>query len=544
MLSLNSFGANEAVSDGAIAASGRRSLSVARVVRQFPLLFLMAIALVPRLYNLTSPVIGVHSWRQADTAAIARNFYEMQLAYPGLSNVWRFLYPQVDWGGGGYAETEFPLYPAVASWVYRLLGEQIACARFVTVLFSLLGLYFLYRLIALCFDRSVAFWSALFYALLPLSVFYGRTVQPESLVMMSTLGGLYFFKRWTVRESWRDLAGSWVFSAIALLTKVLPLIYLGIPLLFLAVVKYRGRVFRRWELWVYAIALLAVTFAWYYHARQIYLDTGLTFGFWSDDTDRYSWTDLLSLQYWLDILLRLVVRHYAIFGFLMVLVGLTYRRRKLEDYLWEVGLVSSLLANALAPTSSYIHEYYQLPLMLYGLVFVGKVFGQTFSLDAKTKDVQTFSSPAFVRWASRPFVLKTVLVLSFLAGSIIYGIDYMQPERLQASEVYQLAQQIAVETPPDAKVLATTGGDPTLLYLSHRKGWLAHPEDISPESVASAKLEGADFLVGSYEIVQSYAPFEDESQKETIRQILAQFAAESCQPAINNSQVFVSAICP
>ena len=503
--------------------------SLTQAIRQYPLLFLGAIALIPRLYNLNSPIIGVHAWRQADTAAMARNFYEMQLAHPGLSNLWRFFYPQIDWGGGGYAETEFPIYPAVVSWIYRFFGQHTACARLVSVLFSLLGLYFLYRLIELCFDRSVAFWSGLFYAILPLSVFYGRTVQPESLVMMSTLGGLYFFKRWTLRENKWDLFGSWVLSAIALLTKVLPLVYLGIPLLFLAVAKYRVRVFRRWELWVYAIALLVVTFAWYYHARQIYLDTGLTFGFGSDDTDRYSWADLLSVKYWSDILFRLLVRHFAVFGFVIALIGLTYRRSKLEDYLWEVGLVSSLLANAIAPTSSYIHEYYQLPVMLYGLVFIGKVYSRAFESTARL----------FFRRS-----LQVALALTFITGSLIYSLDYMQPERVQSSEVLQLAQQIKANTPADAKVLATTGGDPSLLYLSHRKGWLIHPEDVSLERVRSAKSDGADFFVGSYEIVQSYAPFEDDSQKENIRTVLAESTSSTCQPTVNNQQMFISPICP
>ena len=497
---------------------------IQRMVRRFPLLFLSAIALLPRLYHLNSPVIGVHSWRQADTAAMARNFYEMQLAHPGLNNLWRFFYPQVDWGGGGYAETEFPIYPAVVSWVYRLAGDHTLFARLVSAVFSLLGLYFLYRLVELCFDRSVAFWSALFYAILPLSVFYGRTVQPESLVMMSVLGGLYFFKRWTVREHPWDLLWSWGLSAIALLTKVLPLIYLGIPLLFLAVVTYRGRVVRRWELWLYAIALLAATYAWYAHAHQIYIDTGLTFGFWSDDTDRYSWADLLSLKYWSDILLRLLVRHFAIFGFIIAVIGLTYKRNKPEDYLWEVGLVSSLLANALAPTSSYIHEYYQLPVMLYGLVFIGKVYSKAFD--------------------SQSTWLSTALILTFLTGSIIYSIDYMPPEQATTSKVYQLAQQIKDQTPSDAKVLATTGDDPTLLYLAHRKGWLIHPEDVSLERLEAAKGDGADFLVGSYEIVQSYAPFEDESQKENIRQLLAEPTSKACKPAVNNQQIFISLLCP
>jgi len=512
-------------------------LSAVRVIQRFPLLFLGAIALIPRLYHLNSPIIGVHAWRQADTAAMARNFYRMQLSHPGLNNLWRFFYPQVDWGGGGYAETEFPIYPAIVSWLYRLTGDDMLYARLVTVLFSLIGLYFLYRLVELCFDRSVAFWSALFYAILPLSVFYGRTVQPESLVMMSTLGGLYFFKRWTVSEQKRDLVFSWGLSAIALLTKVLPLIYLGIPLLFLAVLKFKGRIVRRLDLWIYVIALLAVTFAWYYHAHQIYLDTGLTFGFWSNDTDRYSWIDLLSIKYWADILLRLAVRHFAIFGFIVALIGLTYKRHQLEDYLWEVGLGSSLLANALAPTSSYIHEYYQLPTMLYGLVFIGKVYSKTFNSNLnQTPPVSSASRPSF--W------LATALTLTFITGPLIYSLDYMQLENVRSSKVYQLAQQIQAQTPAEAKVLATTGGDPSLLYLANRKGWLIQPEDVSLARLKTAKEDGADFLVGSYEIVQSYAPFEDDGQKANIREILARPTPDFCKPLVNNSQAFISPICP
>ena len=511
--------------------------SIRQAIQKFPLLSLSAIALIPRLYNLNSPIIGVHAWRQADTAAMARNFYQMQLAHPGLDHLWRFFYPQVDWGGGGYAETEFPLYPAIVSGLYRLTGDHTPYARLVTVLFSLMGLYFLYQLVKLCFDRSVAFWSALFYAILPLSVFYGRTVQPESLVMMSTLGGLYFFKRWTVYEQERDLGFSWGLSAIALLTKVLPLIYLGIPLLFLALLKFKVQIFRRLDLWIYAIALLVITFAWYYHAHQIYLDTGLTFGFWSDDTDRYSWADLLSIKYWSDILFRLLVRHFAIFGFIIALIGLTYKRHQIEDYLWEVGLISSLLANALAPTSSYIHEYYQLPVMLYGLVFISKVYSKAFSrAPSQPVPKSLFSRPSF--W------LSTALVLTFTTSSLIYSLDYMRPENVQTSKVYQLAQQVQSQTPLTAKVLATTGDDPSLLYLANRKGWLIQPGAVSPERLKAAKADGADFLVGSYEIVQSYAPFEDDSQKANIRKTLATPTADSCQPLVNNQQVFISPICP
>lgn len=489
-----------------------------QAISRFPLLFLTALALVPRLYNLHSPVIGVHSWRQADTAAIARNFSEAPLTLTA------FFYPQVDWGGGGYAETEFPLYPALVSLLYRLFGTHEIYARGLSVVFSVIGLYFLYRLVTLFFGESVAFWSALFYAILPLSVFYGRTVQPESLVVMSSLGGLYFFKRWLGSNSRGDLVFSWGLVAIAILLKVLPVVYLGLPLFFLAFIKYKAKLFLRLDLWLYALGLLGVTAAWYFHAHQIFSDTGLTFGFWSGDTNRYEWATLLSFQYWLDILFRVMVRHFAVLGFLIALVGLTYRRQRAEDWFWEVGVFSSFLAGALAPTSSYVHEYYQLPVMFFGVVFIGKVCARVFDT----------RHPTAKKWHRS--ALAVVIVLTLITGSAIYTIDYMWPENPSDSKVYELAEQVRRFTPPDAKVLTTTGGDPTLLYLAHRHGWMISPAEVTPERLDAAAGDGASFFVGSYEIVQSYADFVDESQKETIRELVE--AGRS--PVVNNESVFIT----
>ncbi len=515
--------------------------AIKQAIARFPLLFLMGVALVPRLYHLGAPIIGVHSWRQSDTGAIARNFYETMLANPGISQLWRLAYPQVDWGGGGYAETEFPLYPALVSLLYRLFGPHEVYARGLSVVFSLIGLYFLYKLVELSCDRAVAFWSALFYAILPLSVFYGRTVQPESLVMMSGLGGLLFFWRWlhpTISTSTattghrRDLFLSWAFVTTAVLLKVIPVIYLGLPLLFLAAVKFGFRLFVRWDFWLYALSLLGVTAAWYFHAHNIFLASGLTFGFWSGDTDRYTAHSLLSYQYWLDILFRTIVRHFAVASFVVGLVGLTFRRQRAEDWMWDVGLMGSFLAGAIAPASSYVHEYYQLPVMMFGVVFIGKVFARVFNFQKVANGPRSFQKPT--QWHQNALTIS--LILTLLTGSVIYSIDYMKLERLENSTVYTLAELVQQNTPADAKLLVTTGGDPTLLYLSHRKGWIISPEEVSLERLKAAAGDGADFLAGSYKIVQSYAKFEDKSQKENIRNLINQ----GPMPRINDDSTFIT----
>ena len=64
---------------------------------------LFALALLLRLININKPIVGINTWRQADTAAMARNFVE----YDG-----NILHPQIDWGGvpPSEVEAEFQIY--------------------------------------------------------------------------------------------------------------------------------------------------------------------------------------------------------------------------------------------------------------------------------------------------------------------------------------------------------------------------------------------------------------------------------------------------
>ena len=118
----------------------------------WPLVF---IGLLFRLININSPVLGVHSWRQADTASIARNF---------LSNNLIFWLPQVNWSGStnGLVECEFPLYQYLVAHLYKLFGVNEIYARGLSVIFGCLSIIFLFRLIKRVFDVQVAWWGSLF----------------------------------------------------------------------------------------------------------------------------------------------------------------------------------------------------------------------------------------------------------------------------------------------------------------------------------------------------------------------------------------------
>src|SRR5205809_6959308 len=95
--------------------------------RSWPALALALLALALRCYGLTAPLLDYHSWRQADTAAIARNY--------GTSG-YRLAYPQVDWGGQtpGYVESEFPLYSYTLALLYGIFGVYDWIGRLITAL--------------------------------------------------------------------------------------------------------------------------------------------------------------------------------------------------------------------------------------------------------------------------------------------------------------------------------------------------------------------------------------------------------------------------
>src|SRR5262245_64190848 len=124
------------------------------------LALVIAAAILPRLAHIGAPIGGHHAWRQADTAAIARNFFR------GGMNL---LLPAVDWSGAGpgYVESEFPLFPFLAAGLYRLFGLAVVWGRILAILFSVGAALYLARLCARYVDRRAAVLAAVALSLFP-----------------------------------------------------------------------------------------------------------------------------------------------------------------------------------------------------------------------------------------------------------------------------------------------------------------------------------------------------------------------------------------
>jgi 4-amino-4-deoxy-L-arabinose transferase-like glycosyltransferase len=454
----------------------RRTIeNISRIADSYRVIVWIALALVVRLYKVDSPLIGVHSWRQADTAAMSRNFY---------TNGFNLFYPQIDWGGAiGYCETEFPIYSYIVALFYKILGLHDSFGRALSIVYFFVSIWFLYRLAEKYFGRNAAFWSGAVYSMLPLNIYYSRTFQPESMLMMCCIIGIYYFDRWIDSERSWDLIISGIFVSLACLIKVLPLIYLGVPLIYLAWNRFGLKVFAQLSLWIYSIFIAFSVFAWYYHAHNLFIEFGNTFGFSANSTNRYDYAILLTLSFWTEIIFRVIFRNFAIFCFPIFIAGLLISRNNNREYVFDYWLIAVALTWILVPVTSVVHEYYQLPFMLPAAVIIGRACDRYLT-----------------HWRK---AVITCLCLALLTGSILYATGYMSVEQADNSDLIELATQVKANTPRNSLVVASTGGDPTLLYLSDRRGWLAN-RDAAKEYIVTRQKLGARYLLGSFKYIENY----------------------------------------
>src|SRR3989338_3369647 len=148
----------------------------------FILFIILFLSLIFRLYRISTPLADLHSWRQADTAAVARNF-----ARDGID----LLHPRYDDLSGreagqenpqGFRVVEFPLYNAIFAYIYKLspvLSIEIY-GRLTSALFSLLIIAVIYYLMLKENGRLPAIVAGLTYAIFPFFVFFSRVVLPET----------------------------------------------------------------------------------------------------------------------------------------------------------------------------------------------------------------------------------------------------------------------------------------------------------------------------------------------------------------------------
>ena len=439
--------------------------------RRNALLVILALALLVRLIGISNPIADHHSWRQADTAAVARNYY---------ANNYRLFYPQVDYGGPvGYVEMEFPIYSFIVALIYWPFGTHEFLGRLISILFSLAALFYLFKLVEGFYGYKAASWAAAFYALLPMSIYFGRTVMPESILQFCVIAGMYYFIRWIDEEK----IGHFFLSAllISLAISIKPTsIYISLPLFYLGWWKFKGRVFIQPRLYLYIILVFAISVPWYYHAHQLYLNGGVSFGLWNSASHRLgTWKTLIDYTYWAFILYA-VIKLLALSGLVFMILGMMEKVKNRKEYVFHLWIAAVVVYFFVVEKGNRIHDHYQLPFLPPALALAGKFLSAHFSREHVTK--------------LRQRTVVALLLISLIALPPL--LNYMLFQRLRDHYFYiEVGRGVDQVIDEDALlVFSHRSSNPALLYFSKRKGWYVWPGDIDrrlPEFIS----RGADYFL-------------------------------------------------
>src|SRR3989344_9149965 len=156
-----------------------------------------------RLYKIDNPIADWHCDRQADTAAVSRNFYKEGFnpflpKYDDMSGVAEKPYPNIE----RLRLVEFPIYNTIVYLGYLINGgvdERIA--RLVSIAFGMGSIVFIYLIASRYFGKLVGLLSSLLYAILPFNIYFTRVILPEPALVFFCLGMFYFVNRWILENT-------------------------------------------------------------------------------------------------------------------------------------------------------------------------------------------------------------------------------------------------------------------------------------------------------------------------------------------------------
>jgi len=447
-----------------------------------------------RLMYWQAPLLDAHRWRQVDTAAIARQYYE---------NGIKPLRPEVNWGGDhGAVESEFPLLPILAALQYHLTGPNTAYARLIVVVFSTASLLLLYFLGAALVGPACGRAAMFLLALAPTSVFFGRTFMPDAVMVFWVLGAVLGFVVYGKSGSRLALAAGSIAAALACLTK-LPAVVVFAPLVGAV---WLGREHHRWRdpwLWVALAVPIAATVVWYWHAYSLYRETGLTFGVlgttktypldvapgpWPSTFSKWSTVALLTDPAFYE---RLLARTYSIHlmpigvaGCLYGLVAWRGNRWRLIADAWLGAFTVFVLA---AGEGNRAHDYYQLPAVPAACLYFGAVTANLF--DGAWIRQHLASGRAGL--AAATLLAGSIGLVSFHYSSIV--MTHFRPSSLDLRTA-QAGDALRAAVPEDALVIVVDDygiNSPMLLYFAHRKGWSFDAVNLSDHVIDGLARRGA-----------------------------------------------------
>jgi hypothetical protein len=436
--------------------------------KNLPVYILLIILLggfLVRLYGFTNPIADWHSWRQADTSAVSRNFVNrgydvLHPRYDDISNV----QTGVD-NPEGYRFVEFPLYNIFQAGLFQLFGVLTIeeWGRIVTILASVLTGLFLYLLISRHSNKPLGLLSTFFYMFIPYNIYYGRTILPDTTMMTAVIGGIYFFDKWVELSSKSKLkTRSYIYFILAILFTAASCllkpyaVFFILPMVIIAFQEWHWGIWKIWQLWVFGMLALAPIVGWRVWIMQY--PEGVPVNLWLLNGNGIRFRPAFFRWIVYERLTKLIAGYL---GIIVLVYGVFKVWTHKEKWFFLSFLLSSLLYVMIFATGNVQHDYYQILIMPSVSIF--------FAL----------GSYYLYQWLFKKLPLGRIILVISLAGMFWFGWQQVKDYfNINNRSIIAAGEAVDRLTPKDAKVIANLNGDTTLLYHTKRKGWPSFQADI------------------------------------------------------------------
>jgi hypothetical protein len=429
-----------------------------------------------RFYRFNNPIADWHSWRQADTSAVSRNFAKdgfdvLHPKFDDLSNV-----PSGIDNPNGYRFVEFPIYNVIQGATFKYLGVLTLeeWGRLTTIFASMLSAGFLFLIIKKRFGKTAGLLTSFFFLFLPFNIYYSRVILPDPSMVMASLGGIYFFQKWIekdLRFTIYDLRFilALLFTAVAFLLKPYALFF-TLPMVYLAFEKFRFAALRKWQLWLLLIISVIPLILW--RLWIVNFPAGIPVSAWLFNGNHIRFRP--SFFYWIFYvrLTRLILGFFGV-GFVIFAF---IKKYKYQDLFFILSFVlASLIYLCVLASGNVQHDYYQILIIPSIAIVLG------------------LGSHRMIKIFEQKYKLLGVGVFLILTGLSFYFAwdqvkDYFNINNYSIVIAGDVVDKL---TPKNAKVIANYTGDTSFLYQTKRKGWASFEKPL-PEMVNNL---GADYLV-------------------------------------------------
>lgn len=420
--------------------------------KEWTLIALICIlAVILRMYNVSVPLADWHSFRQADTASVTREYVKhgidiLRPRYHDLSNI-----QSGKDNPEGYRMVEFPLINVFTATVIRgfaLQEQEVLVGRLVSIGFSLITLVCLYLFGRNVSGKGTGVVAALLFAVLPYAVYYSRVILPEPAVLAAVMLSLVLFQSYAQSGGAKRLALAAVSFAVALLIKPFALFFF--PVFAALAFTYKGlRAVS--DIKLYGASIVSVVPLYLWRKWILQFPEGIPASDWLFNKANIRLTG--AFFHWI-FEVRIFTLILGIGLVLPLILGLLRKGKDWPVYAaWGVSMFAYLVILA---GGNVQHDYYQVLLLPFLCLAVSRGIVGLWHV-----------SPLQYHVALTRLSVLALLGLSlFVSWYTVRG--YYQ---INHWEIVKAGRAADETLPPDAKVIAPYMGDTAFLFQINRTGW-------------------------------------------------------------------------